>query len=146
LTNSILEKYDLEHPTLLAYELLSRLLKHRFRSVQRHETVAALLGPDRLSPKWGTEPERWIEERKKYSYRRAILELAFSGAKGRGLLSLGPLALDRPSRYYKAQELREAPPDRAATPRRRARPRPLAILGSWAGWRRFAPEATNSAR
>jgi hypothetical protein len=71
-----------------------------FRSVKRHQAVAALLGPDRLPPNWASEPDCWMKEREKYSYRRAILELAFAGAKARGLLSLGPLATDRVSHYY----------------------------------------------
>ncbi|WCB92107.1 hypothetical protein DSM104299_00792 [Baekduia alba] len=71
-----------------------------FRSVRRHETVAHLLGSDTSRPGWAAEEEWRREEHIDYLRRRAILELAFAGAKSRGLLSLGPLATDRPSRYY----------------------------------------------
>jgi hypothetical protein len=72
----------------------------QFRSIARHEAVATLLGPGRLPKKWATEPARWQDERVVYSYRRTVLELALAGAKARGLLSLGPLAQDRPARYF----------------------------------------------
>jgi hypothetical protein len=79
-------------------EISGKLIQ--FKSVERHEVVARLLGPATLPPKWASEPEWWLQERINYSHRRTILELAFAGAKGRGLLSLGPLAVDRPARYY----------------------------------------------
>jgi len=66
-----------------------------FRSVLRHEVVASLLGADPVKTrKWTKKTE--ID----YLKRRTILELAFAGAKARGLMSLVPLASDRPARYY----------------------------------------------
>ncbi len=71
-----------------------------FRSVRRHRTIARLLGPETLHRGWLDDP-RWARrEWTEYCRRRAILELAFAGAKARGLLSMGPLALDRPARYF----------------------------------------------
>ena len=61
----------------------------------RHEVVASLLGADPVKTrKWTKKTE--ID----YLKRRTILELAFAGAKARGLMSLVPLASDRPARYY----------------------------------------------
>jgi hypothetical protein len=77
---------------------LSELVQ--FRSVIRHEAVATLLGTNTVHTRWMTTPEWSRYESIEYARRRTILELAFAGAKARGLLSLVPLALDRPSRYY----------------------------------------------
>ncbi len=72
----------------------------RFRSARRHETVAALLRPERVKSRSTTSPE-WAQlEMVEYARRRTILELALAGAKARGLLQLGPLVLDRPARYF----------------------------------------------
>lgn len=71
-----------------------------FRSVRRHETVARLLGSGAVR---GVPPNRprWSKSAQvDYLKRRTILELAFAGAKARGLLSVGPLASDRPAHYY----------------------------------------------
>jgi len=61
--------------------------------------VTQLLGSGRgyavaTSSKWSEASE--IE----YLRRRTILELAFAAAKARGLLSIVPLARDRPARYF----------------------------------------------
>ncbi len=64
----------------------------QFRSVRRHEAVAQLLGPDTLHPEWAATADWSERQRIEYARRRAILELAFTGAKTRGLLSLGALA------------------------------------------------------
>jgi hypothetical protein len=80
-----------------AAELSGGLL--RWRPVTRHESVASLLGPGTMGPIDASAAAR-KRERTDYSYQRAVLELTFAAAKGRGLLSLGPLAEDRPARYY----------------------------------------------
>lgn len=78
----------------------------QFRSVRRHQVAASLLGPaSRVShtsdtPRWSKQSE--ID----YLKRRAILELAFAGAKARGLLSLVPLSRDRPARYFELYQQR----------------------------------------
>jgi hypothetical protein len=74
------------HPTQLV----------QFRSALRHKAVVQLLGVDTV-PKASSRREHDLID---YTRRRAVLELALAGAKSRGLLSLGPLATDRPSRYY----------------------------------------------
>jgi hypothetical protein len=85
-------------PTGTAPGSFGRLVQ--FRSVRRHEAVAQLLGPNALHSEWA-KTEGWAErDLLDYAWRRAILELAFAGAKGRGLLSLVPLVEDRPARYY----------------------------------------------
>jgi hypothetical protein len=66
----------------------------KFRSVRRHETVTQLLGKRSLPKK------RRPADEADHLYRRGVLELALAGAKSRGLLSLGPLATDRPARYF----------------------------------------------
>lgn len=71
-----------------------------FRSVRRHETLAQLLGPDSLHRGWLEDPEWARREWTEYCRRRTILELAFAGAKARGLMSMVPLTSDRPARYY----------------------------------------------
>ena len=70
-----------------------------FRNVLRHEAVTQLLGSGHgyevaTSSHWSDASE--IE----YLRRRTILELAFAAAKARGLLSIVPLARDRPARYF----------------------------------------------
>jgi hypothetical protein len=70
-----------------------------FRTVLRHEAVTQLLGSGRwyvvaTKSKWSRGNE--IE----YLRRRTILELAFAAVKARGLLSIVPLAYDRPARYF----------------------------------------------
>lgn len=72
----------------------------QFRSVLRHEAIAKLLGPDTVHTKWALKPGWPKQEEIEYARRRTILELAFAGAKARGLLSLPSLVLDRPGRYY----------------------------------------------
>jgi hypothetical protein len=72
----------------------------KFRGVGRHKAVAKLLGADAMHARWAETPE-WVEtDLLEYARRRTILELAFAGAKASGLLSLVPLAHDRPARYY----------------------------------------------
>ncbi|HEY2141267.1 MAG TPA: SIR2 family protein [Solirubrobacteraceae bacterium] len=72
----------------------------RFRSVRRHEVVARLLGPGSHSGHH-IATGRWTQQDEiDYLRKRAILELSFAGAKARGLISLVPLARDRPARYY----------------------------------------------
>jgi hypothetical protein len=72
----------------------------KFRSVGRHKAVAKLLGADAMHARWADTPG-WVEtDLLEYVRRRTILELAFAGAKASGLLSLVPLANDRPARYY----------------------------------------------
>jgi len=71
-----------------------------FRPVVRHEVVARLLGSGTVRGASATKP-KWSKRAEiEYLRRRTILELAFAGAKARGLLSLVPLARDRPARYY----------------------------------------------
>jgi hypothetical protein len=63
----------------------------RFRSIQRHEGLCHLLG--------NFEPgssKRYAD----YLHRRAVLEIAFAAAKGRGVVSIASLADDRSGRYY----------------------------------------------
>jgi hypothetical protein len=72
----------------------------QFRSVQRHEVVAELLGPETIHREWAATPGWPERELTEYARRRTILELALVGAKARGLLSLAPLVVDRPARYY----------------------------------------------
>ena len=72
----------------------------QFRAVRRHEAIAQLLGSDTVHSDWAKTPE-WVDrDLEEYARRRTILELAFAGAKARGLLSLVPLVQDRPARYY----------------------------------------------
>ena len=60
-----------------------------FRPVHRHRLVAQICGGDY---------ER--KYRAEYLETRAILELAYSGIKGRGITSIETLAKDRGARYY----------------------------------------------
>ena len=77
-----------------------------FRSVRRHTTLARLLGPQTL-PRSRADDPAWVQHAwTDYCRQRAILELAFAGAKARGLLSMGPLALDRPARYFERYQQR----------------------------------------
>jgi SIR2-like domain len=76
----------------------------RVRSVLRHEAVAKLLGPHTIMSGPETTPD-WLKASEiDYLRRRTILELALSAAKARGLLSLVPLVLDRPARYYETYQ------------------------------------------
>lgn len=76
----------------------------RFRSTDRHEAVATIFGSAEMLDRWTTDPEenqaRYREEYAEYLRERTILELAFSGAKARGLAQLSWLALDRSGTYY----------------------------------------------
>jgi len=72
----------------------------QFRAVRRHEAVATLLGSDAIHSDWPKTKEWTDKGLLDYARNRTILELAFAGAKARGLLSLVPLVDDRPARYY----------------------------------------------
>lgn len=72
----------------------------QLRPVGRHETVARLLGPKTINRRWATTPGWAKQEMIGYARRRTILELALASAKARGLMSLVPLVIDRPARYY----------------------------------------------
>jgi len=78
----------------------------QFRSTHRHQVIARLLGPASRfgdssdTPRWSSQSE--VD----YLKRRTILELAFAGAKSRGLLSLVPLSRDRPARYFELYQQR----------------------------------------
>jgi hypothetical protein len=63
----------------------------RFRSIERHQGLCKLLGPFRPG-----SAKRHAE----YLHRRAVLEIAFAAAKGRGVVSIASLADDRCGRYY----------------------------------------------
>jgi len=71
-----------------------------FRSVRRHEVIAGLLGSGAARRSAMQRPSWHRAATIDYLQRRTILELAFAGAKSRGLLSIGPLASDRPAQYY----------------------------------------------
>ena len=71
-----------------------------FRSADRHEAVADVLGPAAMLNRWIKEPERYHDEYVEYLRKRTIVELAFSGAKARGLAQLSWLALDRCGKYF----------------------------------------------
>ncbi len=77
---------------------LARLVD--FRSVDRHEALADVLGPDVTLSRWIQDPERFHDDYVDYLRHRTIVELAFSGAKSRGLAQLSWLALDRCGKYY----------------------------------------------
>jgi len=72
----------------------------QFRAIARHEVVSTLLGPSVSHGAVVTEQDSWDKAEIDYLRRRVILELAFAGAKSRGLMSLVPLVRDRPARYY----------------------------------------------
>jgi len=87
------------------------------RSVKRHDVIASLLGPysgpgRRLielprgleDARFAVDPEvraaNYAETYADYLWRRAILELAMAMARGRGLISIGALAVDRGGHYF----------------------------------------------
>ncbi|MGC1852379.1 MAG: SIR2 family protein [Solirubrobacterales bacterium] len=72
----------------------------RFRSVDRHEAVAEILGPEATLSRWTQDPKRWRQDYVDYLRQRTIIELAFSGAKARGLAQLSWLAVDRCGTYF----------------------------------------------
>jgi hypothetical protein len=72
----------------------------RFRSVNRHEAVADVLGPRRPLSRWTRAPHRYRKDYVEHLRRRTILELALSGAKARGLAQVSWLAIDRCGMYY----------------------------------------------
>lgn len=76
----------------------------KVRSVCRHETVVRLLEGHSGKSKAETEPKWRKADEIDYIERRTILELALSGAKARGLLSLIPLVEDRPAKYYETYQ------------------------------------------
>jgi len=81
-----------------------------FRSALRHEVVAQLLGPrgDSVAHTKST----WADAAEvDYLRQRTILELALAGAKARGLISLTPLARDRPGRYFDVYRKKARHPD-----------------------------------
>jgi hypothetical protein len=71
-----------------------------FRSADRHEAVADVLGPQAMLNRWIEDPESNHDEYVEYLRRRTIVELAFSGAKARGLAQLSWLATDRCGAYF----------------------------------------------
>jgi hypothetical protein len=88
-------------------------------SVTRHRVVAGLLGPNSRPGKRLIELPRNLEDRRMpldplaraaqpaavkagYLLRRTILELALAMARGRGLVSIATLAIDRCGLYYDA--------------------------------------------
>lgn len=90
-----------------------------FHSVTRHRVVAGLLGPNSRPGKRLIELPRNLEDRRMpldplaraaqpaavkagYLLRRTILELALAMARGRGLVSIATLAIDRCGLYYDA--------------------------------------------
>lgn len=72
----------------------------RFRSVDRHQAIADVLGPENTLSRWTQNKERFRNEYESYLKQRTIVELAFSGAKARGLAQLSWLAVDRCGTYY----------------------------------------------
>lgn len=87
------------------------------RPVDRHRAVVTLLGPNskpgrRLIelPRSSEDPRRSLDPLSRaakpnavksgYLLRRTILELALAMARGRGLVSIGTLAVDRSGNYY----------------------------------------------
>jgi hypothetical protein len=77
--------------------------KVHFRSVDRHDAIAQLLGHRSAVGKRLSEdcpPELARKNYAAYLRNRTLLELAFAAVKARGLLSINPLAVDRGGRYY----------------------------------------------
>jgi hypothetical protein len=72
----------------------------RFRSVDRHEAVADILGPEAVLTRWVSDPWKHRNDYIDYLRHRTIVELAFSGAKARGLAQVSWLAEDRCGVYY----------------------------------------------
>jgi hypothetical protein len=71
-----------------------------FRSADRHEAIADVLGPEATLNRWIKDSEKYHYEYVEYLRKRTIVELAFSGAKARGLAQLSWLALDRCGTYF----------------------------------------------
>ncbi|HST69590.1 MAG TPA: SIR2 family protein [Solirubrobacterales bacterium] len=71
-----------------------------FRSADRHEAIADVLGPAATLNRWIKDPIEHHDEYVEYLRKRTIVELAFSGAKARGLAQLSWLALDRCGTYF----------------------------------------------
>lgn len=71
-----------------------------FRSTDRHEAVADVLGPAATLNRWIKNPKSEHDEYVEYLRKRTIVELALSGAKARGLAQLSWLALDRCGKYF----------------------------------------------
>lgn len=71
-----------------------------FRSADRHEAIADVLGPTATLNRWIKDPKVYRREYVEYLRKRTIVELAFSGAKARGLAQLSWLALDRCGTYF----------------------------------------------
>jgi hypothetical protein len=71
-----------------------------FRSAERHEAIAELLGADAVVSRWRDEPKRRRRDYVDYLRQRTIIELAFSAAKARGLAQLSWLATDRSGTYF----------------------------------------------
>jgi hypothetical protein len=71
-----------------------------FRSVDRHEAIAEVLGPAAALHSWIQNPDKHRGDYVDYLKRRTIVELALSGAKARGLAQLSWLAIDRCGTYY----------------------------------------------
>jgi hypothetical protein len=77
------------------------------RSIRRHEVAVRLLGAESDVGRDSDTPPRWsMQAEIDYLKKRAIFELALAGAKSRGLLSVVPLARDRPARYYELYQQR----------------------------------------
>lgn len=72
----------------------------RFRSIDRHDAIAAILGPRQTLSRWTKEPEKYRADYVQYLRQRTVIELSFSGAKARGLAQLSWLAVDRSGAYY----------------------------------------------
>jgi hypothetical protein len=72
----------------------------RFRSTDRHEAVASVLGANEILSRWTDDFDEHRTEYVRYLRQRTVLELALSGAKARGLAQLSWLALDRSGSYY----------------------------------------------
>jgi hypothetical protein len=72
----------------------------RFRSVDRHEALADVMGAEASLSRWTIDPEKHRNDYVDYLRRRTIIELAFSGAKARGLAQVSWLAVDRCGEYY----------------------------------------------
>ena len=89
------------------------------RSVKRHDAVVQLLGPSSGAGRRLAELPRTLDDARfsvdlhvraakpdatyaGYLRRRAILELALALARGRGLISVGSLAVDRGGHYFDA--------------------------------------------
>jgi hypothetical protein len=77
---------------------LARLVD--FRSADRHEAVADVLGPAATLNRWIKNPKDDHDEYVEYLRKRTVVEMALSGAKARGLAQLSWMALDRCGTYF----------------------------------------------